>query len=262
MRIFGPNLLIGTFNFLVSLCIGVFVLFSSFDTYPFYTYNTDDKYIRFWSVLFISMLSLTLFPILFCVVFGKLVNQNSFEKIPPCGAWIFVGNPFPETGVIFDEYPKLPNKKMSVFYIQSPSIGGLLMYPLHVYLLNNIHESIITSEIYNVKYFFPGVRKTDVNVPMWLKNLKFVPTDDYRVWGRSYENSSYIPYHWVHISHPQYFSHEYHMLLPHYGTKAYIVCVISMIFVFIILVWSWGLTVISIIGEMIIRSKFHVMTEQ
>ena len=261
MKIIGPNLLIGTFNFLVSLCIGIFALFSPLSTYPFYIYDTKDKYFQFGSTVIISTLCLTFFPCLFSLVFGKLVNKHYFDKSPPRGAWVFVGNPFPETGVIFSEYPERSNEKMTVCYIQSPSIGGMIMYPLHVYLLNNVHESIITSQTYNVKYFLPTVRKTDVRVPDWLKNLKFVPTTDYRVWGRSYENSSYIPYYWVHISHSQYFSHEYHMLLPHYGTKAYITCVFSIVFVFSILVWSWGLAVISIIGEMIIRSKFHVMID-
>lgn len=255
MKIIGPNLLIGTFNLFVSVCIGVFVLF---DTYPFYVYDTENKYFRFWVTFTISTSSLTLYPFIFCIILGKLVNKDSFEKIPPRGAWVFVGNPFPETGVIFDEYPEHPDKKIKVFYIQSPSIGGLIMYPFHVYLLNNIHGSIITSRIYNIKYFFPTVKKSDANVPAWFKKLKFVPTHDYRVWGRSYENSSYVPYYWVHISHSQYYSHEYHMLLPHYGTKAYLVCILSIISVCSILVWSWGFAVISIIGEIIIRSKFRV----
>ena len=217
---------------------------------PYFIPITNDQ-LRSLIVFIVLNFTLSLLPRLFAILFGKLVTCAYFDQHIPEGAWFFVGNPFPETGIVFGSYPSKVNQNIKkIQYLQSPTIGGLLMYPFHTYLIMNIENDVYTSSDFNERYYMPQYNQ---NIK-WLKDLKFVPKSD-KVWGRSYHSKKIIPYYWIHHSHPIFTEYDDHLLLPQVGTEAIFVSSISVILVVFVLIWSWGFIILAFVLEIIIRHR-------
>jgi hypothetical protein len=257
---FGKSILILLANVWYSVAITYYASLNT--TFPFFIPYTNQEQ-KILTVFIASLFHTTVFPSLFAFFFGKIVMKKDFDcKKNPSGAWIFVGNPYPESGIIFYNYPDTANTKIAkIAYLQPPTLGGMFMYLPHAYTIYKIKNTVRTSSFRAYNYFVPECTYNETYfLTKLFANIVLNPIDRL-IWERKYKNKEeYVEYHWLHISHTKYPAFEYHMLLPQ-DLKCKSIClyILTCVFILWVMLWSWGTILFVLLSEIVIR-KYYVLT--
>lgn len=127
---------------------------------------------------------------------------------PPVGQWVFVGNPFPEFGVVVAGSPGASvgaaYHGMSVRYLQTPTWGGIVIAALHCFFPGQFYpDAIFASAVREPggAYLVPTLKNPRrAAKARWKDRLVFAPVSS-TVWARSEEPRPEQPlYYWMHAS--------------------------------------------------------------
>lgn len=150
------------------------------------------------------LLALVVAPRLLGLLLGRWVlvgrSASDASNTPPLGRWSFHGNPFPEAGIaLLPPYPTAPGEFLSgVQYYQSPTLGGLLVAPVHLFATPLIRVATTAHVVGPGSYLMPTLHDPKAG---WQASVSMQPTHDPAVWRRSYpaepQRTSYL---WLHES--------------------------------------------------------------
>ena len=133
-------------------------------------------------------------------------RARRFGRDAPIGAWVFIGNPFPEYGVRVvgkaGAYPGQAYEDLSVRYVQCPTWGGIAVGALHCLAKRQFYpKHIFASDARAVEgYWLPILHDGNDTVEKWQRELIFISVAP-GVWARrETTNPDYTLYYWVHDS--------------------------------------------------------------
>lgn len=189
-------------------------------------------------------------------------NASANDHALPLGKWFYLGNAGPEIGVRLHNRPD-----DAVDFLQSPTIGGILMAGVHsmsqnlwpVYVEFTSSERSTTTDY---SYIMPRIRNPAKG---WQQDVIMLATNDAKVWHRTFRSSVrrhqqtgsvvYVPYVWMHDTHADLPLDDYMFIHP----RQYAAIVIGFAMVLLLLVWSWGLFGLVILTEFILKwSQYHL----
>lgn len=177
----------------------------------------------------------------------------------PLGKWNYLGNMGPEIGVEFTQpYSGEGGTRMGeCYFLQSPTIGGLLMVPFHVLSQLLWPMKIRTSTKFVHGYYIPEIENP---ADGWQKDVLIIPTLDPKVWYRSFRSApDFVPYVWMHESHEHSPLDDYIFISE--KKIGIFISVFCCALVFMLIIWSKGLLLAVFVLEAIIkRGQYHITT--
>lgn len=183
------------------------------------------------------------FALLTCAEWG-IVGGGRTGTLPPYGVWMYVGNPLPEVAVRIVEPASGRGVTSACYFLQSPTLGGMLMSALHAVSQRHWPVAVVAD---------PAHAFVKIHKPArgWQQDVLLKASNDPRVrWRSFYSAPTRHTYVWVHESHPCAPVEDYVFLSHDTLLRPTIACAV----VLALVVWSWGVVLLVVGLEMLVKS--------